>query len=274
MSAEAQFFAGPEAEPIACSRCGTFAPLSSVAGAMLCAECAARMHEIARTPSSLGYLLKGIVQLLGRIGAVAAVIAFVFDLPISIAHFFFPVPFAVESAWGFVTLIGNAAILVLAQQVIAGRPTSVGEAFKLAISRYGSLLGASIVSGIMTFLFLLLLIVPGVVRALGYALILPLVLHENADTSVALHQSLVRMKGHRAEAFFAYMVLFIPGFFTVAAVAFAGGLVVAIDPTLEPQALFAQNAAGALFPILWLPVVLLPAVLYPKLVPQDEAAEL
>lgn len=266
----------------ACERCGTFAPLSSKYGPALCAECIERTaHPIVQTPSGVGDLVRGVFQLARAIGLPGAVVVTLAGLPMSLIEFAVPgIPFVVSNLWGFI--VGTAAemvVLHLSWQAITSREqrASTGAALSAVGRRFGALLGTRFISNLVTLLFSLLLIVPGVMKAMSLAIAMPITLHEGSDASSAMASSTARMRGHRMEAFLAFCVTGAPLFLLIVAifcVAAAQGAAQQLGSPTAPVAAsafydYAMLALGILTPAALLPMTLVPAVLYAKL-PQPE----
>jgi len=81
--------------------------------------------------------------------------------------------------------IGTAAILRIIAQEYIDRRVTMGEALSFAMSRFGKLLGTSILAGLLIFLWTLLFIIPGILAALSYSLIGQIVVVEGLSSSFA-----------------------------------------------------------------------------------------
>lgn len=251
-----------------CERCGDFAELVDYDGHRLCADCMGRLSEIERTPPTVGNLLCDTARILGRVGPTAALIVICFDLPMVLLEVFVPdLPSIASTLWGAtVSVVGSGAVLWLAHRAIRGEGADPRVALSRAGERASGLIGANFLSAIVTLLYSLLLFVPGIVRALSLALVLPIALHEGADANTALRASTDRMKGHRAVALVAYLLW---GSLGVAGIALYLGLSFLFEPPailVIPEALTRALlvGAGALLPVFMLPVSCTTAVLYAK----------
>jgi hypothetical protein len=262
----------------ACDRCGTFAPLSSKYGPALCAECIERTaHPIVQTPAHTGDILRGVFQLLRAVGLPSVLVVTLAGLPMTIISYFLPeLPFAVSGIWDFVVgTTSEMIVLHLAWQAITRRErrVSVTEALSAVGRRLGPLLGTRFLSNLMTVLFSLALIVPGVMKALSLTLAMPIALHEDGDPSAAMAASTQRMSGHRVVAFAAYCVTgapYVAIFVWLMCIAMAQDLARAVDaPSASVGTTafygYVMLALGVLTPAAVLPVTLVPAVLYAKL---------
>ncbi len=85
--------------------------------------------------------------------------------------------------------IGTAAILHVIGQEFVDRRVSVGEALSFALGRFGSLLGTSILFGLIYLVGLVLCIVPGIIWAVWYGFFAQVVVMENLGGMDALNRS-------------------------------------------------------------------------------------
>jgi hypothetical protein len=106
-----------------------------------------------------------------------------------------------------VMLLGLATPLqrgTLGAAVIAavrGQPVSVGAAFSSGVSRYFTLLGASIVGGLCTMVGMLLLIVPGFYVYLGFSMASLAIVDERLGALAGLRRSWTLADGKRGTIF-------------------------------------------------------------------------
>jgi hypothetical protein len=121
-----------------------------------------------------------------------------------------------------VTPIATATCLFGAYQVMRGRDFTVGESLSVALSRFWSVLGVSIVGGLLTGLLSLLLVVPGVIYASMIFVALPACVIERLRPMGSLRRSRELTKGYRWSMF--AMLIFIG---VVAAMLSAGALLAA-----------------------------------------------
>jgi len=272
-------FAAPSPFERACERCGNYAPLSAKYGPELCAECIERTaHPIVRSGTSVGDLLSGVFQLLRAVGLPAAILVTLAGLPIALLEYAVPeLPFFVSSLWGFfVTTSFDMVVLHLAWQAIVRREqrVAIGEAFSAVGRSLGTLLGVRFVANLVTLLFTLLLIVPGVMKAMSLLLVMPIALHENNGD--AMSSSTQRMQGHRMNAFIACCVAAAPLLLAVSSLVCVS-VVLAVAQNVDGTAPAAPSgfesvlglALGIVIPVTSLPLTLVPAVLYAKLQETD-----
>lgn len=150
-------------------------------------------------------------------------------------------------------VLQSGAIVWLIDGASRGERRGVVECLRRAGHRYFSLLGASLQSALLTLLYLLLLVVPGVLKALSYSVVLPVVMLEGKGASASLTRSTQLMDGHRAAVFLATCVV----------LPFAAGPAIAtlVWPALESSA-SVRAASGLLGSVLGLPFEVLGVVLY------------
>lgn len=260
MSAAAEM---PERTP--CERCGDYAELVDYDGHRICEDCIGRLSEIERTPPTIANVLSGAGTVLLRVGFPAAVLVSILDLPLTLAETFLPeMPMFVSSLWSAtVSILGQGAVLWMAHRAIRGERVDGIEALRRAADVWTRLVVTNFLAGIQIFLFTLLLIVPGVVRALSLAIALPIALHEEPDS--ALRESTRRMKGHRAVAFVAYLIWGLAWLLAVgASMVVYVGADLAYFEMADAELVGVSLLIGILFPVLTVPLTCTSAVLYAK----------
>jgi hypothetical protein len=97
--------------------------------------------------------------------------------------------------------IGTAAILRIISKEFVDERATVGEAFSFAFQRFGRLLGASILAGLVIGLGFLLCFVPGVFFSIWYVFIAQVVVVENRTAADALSRSKQLGEGFRGRIF-------------------------------------------------------------------------
>ena len=87
--------------------------------------------------------------------------------------------------------------------LVSGDDRMTGESFKIGFSNWWHNVWGMFLMGLYVFLWTLLLIVPGIIKALSYALV-PYILVERPELSAnqAIDLSEKMMKGHKTEFFF------------------------------------------------------------------------
>ncbi|HEV8719302.1 MAG TPA: hypothetical protein VGW77_01530 [Candidatus Binatia bacterium] len=96
-------------------------------------------------------------------------------------------------------IASGAATYAISERYL-GNEVTIGEALRLALSRFWTLSIAQITATIRV-MFGLLLIVPGILWMLSYALIVPAVLIEGQNATPSLRRSRDLVKGHRGKVF-------------------------------------------------------------------------
>lgn len=102
------------------------------------------------------------------------------------------------------TLVGNVLVTGATVRVVSeaylGRTPSFGDAMGFAGSRFGTILGANIVSGFLTVLATLALVIPGIVVACGYSVAAVAAALESASAGEALRRSWDLTRGFKWKA--------------------------------------------------------------------------
>lgn len=221
-----------------CSRCGDFMSADAT-GEPLCVPCIERnMIEPLRGPLSGELVLRGVGVLSARVGFHALWITLLFAVPGYVLEHLVPnLPAAFQAINGAVALVGELAVMVLAHDVLRGRDVDVGRAFGDGLSRYGAAFVVRFVSGLLTLLWALLFLLPGIYKAAAYSVAAPIAVFEQGTGTSAIDQSIERTRPHM------FLIL---GSYGVLAVAFIGWLGVLI-------AAYATLGAASLSPTLpWL----------------------
>ncbi len=118
--------------------------------------------------------------------------------------------------------LATGTCLFGAYQIMRNRPFSISESFKVASGRMASLLGATLLVGLLTGLAFLLLIVPGVMLMVAWTVVLPAVVVERLGARAAMRRSRALTSGHRW-AIFGLIIL--AGIITAITVGIATGIV-------------------------------------------------
>jgi Membrane domain of glycerophosphoryl diester phosphodiesterase len=111
------------------------------------------------------------------------------------------------AAYVVATMLAQGATMVAVSQIQLGRPTSVSEAFGAIRPRIGELIVLSLNVGLRVLVGLVLLIVPGILVALKYALAVPVAVLEETSVSRSLERSADLTRGHRGRIFTIYVLL-------------------------------------------------------------------
>ena len=217
-------------------------------------------------PLTVGMLYLRVRALITELGRPLAAVVLLVELPLIVLLLSGdPTHGVAPMLYGLIALIGSAAAIHLALQHHRREKRSLGRALKTAVSCYIGLIAALLFSQLMVMAFALLLIVPGVMRAVGYALIPPLIVSGDSYGIDALGESLRWMKGYRMTAFKAFVLAWLP------AIAWQAlyGAIFGFDRLLGGEA--GDLSAGmrtvdtlfhGLYPVVELPVTLLQVALY------------
>jgi hypothetical protein len=160
------------------------------------------------------------------------------------------IPFQGQTIHGGTVGVVTSAVVIHAGVTQAwGRPVSGLRSLGAAVARTGQLIASSFAAGIIIGLLLLLLLVPGILRALSYKLILPVVLFE--PEANALRRSKELMAGHRGHAFGAIVVAYVAAFAVLFAFSFvllfACAMAGIVDEGPGPTASAISLASGLAF---------------------------
>jgi uncharacterized membrane protein len=116
-------------------------------------------------------------------------------------------------AAAFISLVtavfAHAATVVAVSEIQLGRQPSILAAFGRIRPRLGELVLLSLNVGIRVFIGLILLIIPGIVLALKYALATPVAVLEDRTVSESLPRSADLTAGHRGRIFLVYLLFFV-----------------------------------------------------------------
>ncbi len=105
--------------------------------------------------------------------------------------------------------IGAAAILHVISEEYVGRRVSLGESLRFALTRFGPLLGTTILAGLIIALGFMLLVVPGIIFWLNYALIAQVVVVEGLSGEPALKRSKDLVTGWRGRVFGIFVLVLV-----------------------------------------------------------------
>jgi hypothetical protein len=100
----------------------------------------------------------------------------------------------------------GAATYAISERYL-GNDVTIGEALRLALSRFWTLSVAQIIATIRVMFGFFLLIVPGILWLLSYALVVPAILVENQKATASLRRSRDLVKGHRGKVFCVMLII-------------------------------------------------------------------
>ncbi len=123
--------------------------------------------------------------------------------------------------------LARAALLRAVSGSYLGEDVSLGQAYRKALPRLWSILVAGFLVGIITWLGLLLLIVPGVIFAAAFALTIPGIVVEDLGATEGMGRSWHLTRGNRSKVLGLLLLVWLIGLVVGATLGFAGGFVAA-----------------------------------------------
>ena len=224
-------------------------------------------------PMTIGMILDRTIRLyLQNLSLMIGIIAFTYILPFTIVVVLTLITVAQPGnpiLPGVMAALTALAWALVAQPLSAGattyaigerfldRQATVGGVLRVAWSRFGSLLGAQIVAGLMVMLGFLLFVVPGVIFMVSYAFVASVIMLENANSAEGRKRSWELARGNRWKIFAIWLVV---GLLT----AFVNGaidlLVLALVGQSSTVAMVA-NLAGELVSYIVVPIPTIATVL-------------
>lgn len=142
--------------------------------------------------------------------------------------------------------IGTAAILhVIAQEFIDQR-VGLGPAFRFALSRFGKLLGASILSGLVIGVGFVLCFVPGIIFWSWYALVAQVVVVEGLGAEKAMKRSKDLTVGFRGRVLGLLLLILVIGILLQSGVSLLEYVIPSTErvPTERPERLVSLQETG------------------------------
>ena len=258
-----------------CPRCGDYALLHPSWSRTWCDACLARRDDIEIERPSVTSLLGGALRLSLQIGWLAPLLMFALTLPPLFARPWL-LPGTLAAAGGELVYHGVIQILAIATvvrlgwlRVIDPASASFRNAFAHALRRYPRVVLANVIALVRMLLYMLLLIVPGIIRALDYALVVPIAVNEDVRAGNALASSITRMRGQRLIYAVSTLLLRIAPAFVFYAVDPTHGWFARAGLHIEHPA-WLETIEYAVNSLLSIPVELLPLVLQLKLAARAE----
>jgi hypothetical protein len=105
-------------------------------------------------------------------------------------------------------IAGGAATYAISERYL-GNEVTIGEALRMALSRFWTLSVAQITATIRVMFGFLLLIVPGILWLLSYSLVVPAILVEDQKAIPSLRRSRDLVKGHRGKVFCVMFIIYL-----------------------------------------------------------------
>lgn len=139
-----------------------------------------------------------------------------------------------------ITVVGNmlsqAALIKNISETYLGNEVTVGNAYKFVLPKLLTLIGASLLVGLVVGVGFLLLVVPGVIFSLWYALTVPSVVVEKHTVTSAMSRSKNLVAGNLGKVFVVVLLATI--------LSFVIGMVLGLVGTIGSMAVSAGSAGG------------------------------
>lgn len=107
----------------------------------------------------------------------------------------------------FAQFMAMAALTQAVGESFAGNPIRFGDCYRVAWSRFGPMSGTALLAGLAICLGFILLIVPGIILALAYCVLSPIVILEKRSGVDALKHAWFLMKGNKGKAFVIMLII-------------------------------------------------------------------
>jgi hypothetical protein len=105
--------------------------------------------------------------------------------------------------------VANGAVTYGVVQVLRGRTMSIAQAGAIAVRRFLPLIGVAILVGLLFWLGIVLLIVPGLIVYAMYYVAAPICIAEQAGVGASLSRSRFLTRGHRLQIFGAFVLIWV-----------------------------------------------------------------
>jgi hypothetical protein len=211
-----------------CPRCGDYAPVIAQLGRSQCAACWRRMVD---SEVGVGAVLGDVKRLAFRLLVPSWLALTAVDSPMTTIGVVYTLrtgedlPLRATTLYYAVSLIAVGAVMHASHQVLMGEPRAAWRpAWRAGFQRWGAVIVATWLSNLITLLFALLLIVPGVLRLLSYMITTPVTLHEGTDVKTTLERSTELTHGHRWTILRVMLSVIAIGFVPVLLAVMAGGM--------------------------------------------------
>jgi hypothetical protein len=195
-------------DPEICRRCGDYAPLREHWGRRWCSSCMDRRDAIELDPPTSANLIKHSIALSLRVLWPALGLSILFSFPGLLLEYNKPISLLCTLT---LAMPARAALQRLAfLRIVGTKPPTPWLVLKHVVKRYPTVLGTYSLVGLEVLAFSLMLVIPGAVRALSYAVANPVAINERVEPKLALEISNRLMTGHRLAALGAYALLNVP----------------------------------------------------------------
>ena len=253
-----------------CPRCGTYVEKLRWHGRReLCDSCVERVkHPIEKEPVTAGAILSGTGRLFGAVGLRAVLVTVAIQLPAAALILSGDSGTVLLLLYGLVQLFATGVVIDLGlQHLDREEKIRLGGAMRVALGSWLGLIAAGLISGLIIFVFLLLLVVPGILKALSYAIVYPLVVAGDAGGVDSLGLSKERMHGHRTQAALAFAMAWLLPLSGYVIFGLMQNEMVSLSAsaTIPPGQRMANAIYTVVDAVLYLPITFVSVVLHAKL---------
>jgi len=152
----------------------------------------------------------------------------------------------------FGTLLVTGATVSAVSEAYLGRTPQLGDSLRYGLSKLGFIFSASIVSGFLGVLALIVFVIPGIIVFCGYAVVAQVAALEPLNSGTdALQRSWTLTKGFKGKAFVLWLVALV----IIAALGLSGGLVATLAATVSPVFEPVSTVLLALVMLLYYPLL-------------------
>jgi hypothetical protein len=262
--------AGKGAGTEACASCGASRELFWHGRRKICEACIEeRAHPAELGPVTMSSVVAGARAIARDAGGPMVLLALGFALPGLLFELYAGGSREVSIGWsfliGFIQVIGMGAVFDLGLRVLDREPPDYGAAVRTGLTKSLPLFLAIQIQQLIVVVHLVFLVAPAFMKAASYAVLVPLVVGDEAGPIQALSESTKRMHGHRKAVFPLLLAVWLP---TIAMLFFE------LAFNLERKPIFADDPGAdwalrvgitILFPLLDLLWVLVALSLHAKL---------
>ncbi len=139
--------------------------------------------------------------------------------------------------------VGTGAVTIAISSRYLGREITILQSYRIALRKLWTLLGARIVAGLLVGLGFMLLVIPGILLAVAFSLITPVVMLEDASAGTSRERSRELTAGFRWQIFALFLIYYIV--YWLITLVF-GSLLVALTGLILPAFLGAPSVARLL----------------------------
>jgi hypothetical protein len=148
-------------------------------------------------------------------------------------------------AWLLLATIGQTVILYGAFRKLRGQPVDIGETLQRGLTRFLPLVGLAFLYSLGIMLGLLLLVVPGIILMVMWAVVVPACVVEGLSPTASMSRSSKLTKGHRWKIFGVMLLLLVLNFIA------SGMLALVLAPTGHAVATIGDFVWTAIWTAFW-----------------------